>query len=131
MTSPMPITYPQALTSLAPGAQFSMTNIYNYDTLKWDSPSIPIPSQAACDAEIIVLREQEPLNVCKQQASQLLYETDWTTIADVADPAKSNPYLMNPQDFVTYRSALRVLAVYPVASPVWPVKPQEQWSPKP
>ena len=70
-------------------------------------------------------------NACKQQATTLLYETDWTTIADVADPAKSNPYLMNPQDFVTYRSALRVLAVYPVANPVWPTKPQEQWSPNP
>ena len=71
---------------------------------------------------------QAPLNSCKQQASSLLSQTDWTTIADVADPTKSNPYLLNQAEFAAYRSAIRMLAVYPVASPVWPTKPQEQWS---
>ena len=65
----------------------------------------------------------------KQTATQLLYETDWTTIPDVADPALSNPYLMNQADFFVYRSALRQIAVYPTAGNLdWPVKPQEQWS---
>jgi hypothetical protein len=122
------IGYPQALVALAPTAEFSMTNVLDYGTLAWYSPEIPIPTQAECDAEIVVLQAQEPLNLCKEQASKLLYETDWTTIPDVANSAVSNPYLLNPSDFAAYRSQLRQLAVYPVADPVWPIKPATQWS---
>jgi hypothetical protein len=65
----------------------------------------------------------------KQKATQLLQQTDWTTISDVADPALSNPYLMNQADFFAYRSALRQIAVYPTAGEIiFPTKPQEQWS---
>ena len=65
----------------------------------------------------------------KNTASKLLYETDWTTISDVADPALSNPYLMNQSDFYAYRSALRQIAVYPVAGNIdWPVQPAAVWS---
>lgn len=124
----MPIGYPQALTALAPNAQFTMTNVLDYNSLEWYSPEIPVPTQAECDAEIIILQAQEPLNECKKKATQLLYETDWTTIPDVANSAVSNPYLMNQSEFAAYRSALRQLAVYPVANPVWPTKPTEQWS---
>lgn len=49
----------------------------------------------------------------KLMASRLLYETDWTTIPDVSDPTKSNPYLENVSDFVSYRNALRQIAVNP------------------
>lgn len=65
----------------------------------------------------------------KQRASKLLYETDWTTIPDVADPALSNPYLMNQSAFYAYRSQLRAIAVNPTAGVLnWPTKPNEQWS---
>ena len=124
----MIIGYPQALVALAPGAQFTMTNVLDYNSLEWFSPEIPVPTQAECDAEIIVLNAQQPLNECKQKATQLLYETDWTTIPDVANSAVSNPYLLNQSEFAAYRSSLRQLAVYPVADPVWPTKPTEQWS---
>jgi hypothetical protein len=65
----------------------------------------------------------------KQRAVNKLQATDWTTIPDVADPAKSNPYLSNAQDFVTYRNAVRQYAVYPVAGNInWPAVPQEVWT---
>ena len=65
----------------------------------------------------------------KQTAVQLLQSTDWTTIADVSDPAISSPYLANAQEFISYRNAVRQYAVYPVAGFLnWPVKPQEVWS---
>lgn len=64
----------------------------------------------------------------KQTASQRLQQTDWTTIPDVADSTKSNPYLSNVQDFVNYRNAVRQYAVYPVAGNInWPIVPQEVW----
>lgn len=65
----------------------------------------------------------------KLKATSLLQETDWTTVADVADPALSNPYLMNQSAFFAYRSALRQIAVNPVEGVIaFPVKPVEQWS---
>jgi hypothetical protein len=70
-----------------------------------------------------------PATENKKRAVQLLQETDWTTIADVADPALSNPYLMNQAAFFAYRSVLRAIAVNPTAGDLtWPTKPQEQWS---
>lgn len=76
---------------------------------------------------ITVVQEQNAVENCKNQASKLLYETDWTTIPDVANP-ENNPYLMNQAAFIAYRNQLRQLAVTPVANPVWPTKPTEQWS---
>jgi hypothetical protein len=121
------VSMSQAIVALAPTAQFSIFG-NDYSTLVWLSPEIPQPTEEQVVAEQAVLEQQEPINACKIQASKLLYETDWTTIPDVADSTKSNPYLVNVQDYVTYRSAVRQLAVHPVANPVWPVKPTSQWS---
>lgn len=65
---------------------------------------------------------------CSAQAKLILQNTDWTSIADVGDPTKANPYLMNQADFVAYRSTVRGYAVNPVVDPVWPTAPTEQWS---
>jgi hypothetical protein len=65
----------------------------------------------------------------KQTAINLLQQTDWTTIPDVSDPTKSNPYLANANDFVTYRNAVRQYAINPVAGDInWPTLPQEVWT---
>ena len=78
------------------------------------------------DAETKILQNKADLANCKKQASALLYETDWTTIADVADPANS-PYLKNQAEFIAWRSQIRSLAVNPVVNPVFPTKPDEVW----
>ena len=83
---------------------------------KWTEANTPVPPQTPT-------AEQN-----KQIAVNKLNITDWATIPDVADPAKSNPYLSNSQDFITYRNAVRQYAVYPVAGDInWPVVPQEVW----
>jgi hypothetical protein len=65
----------------------------------------------------------------KQIAVNKLQATDWTTIPDVGDPTKSNPYLSNVQDFVVYRNAIRQYAINPVAGAInWPTLPQEVWA---
>ena len=76
----------------------------------------------------VAVQEEADKLSCKDQATVILNNTDWTSIADVGDPAKANPYLVNQADFISYRSAIRALAVNPVANPVWPVAPTEQWS---
>jgi hypothetical protein len=84
---------------------------------KWTEANTPNPPESPTAAQN------------KATATQKLQATDWTTIPDVADPAKSNPYLSNAQDFVVYRNAIRQYAVYPVAGDInWPVMPQEIWT---
>jgi hypothetical protein len=124
----MSATVIDALNVLTPGAEWNIADKYNYNTLEWLSTDIAKPTEQEVNDEIIKLDLAAPFAACKQQASSLLSQTDWTTIADVADPTKSQPYLLNQAEFTAYRSAVRVLAVYPVAEPVWPVKPAEQWS---
>jgi hypothetical protein len=64
----------------------------------------------------------------KQWASELLYQTDWTTIPDVSDPTKSNPYLGNVDEFITYRNYVRQYAINPVAGNIdWGTVPTAVW----
>lgn len=102
----------------------------NYVTQLWDGAMAgtygPIAPYVEPVQPVVVL---PTAYTNKQTATQLLYETDWTTIPDVADPALSNPYLMNSAAFAAYRSALRAIAVNPTAGElVWPTKPNEVWS---
>ena len=64
----------------------------------------------------------------KNKAAQLLQQTDWTVMPDVADPLQSNPYLTNQAEFVAYRSKLRSIAVNPTITVVFPTMPNEVWS---
>jgi hypothetical protein len=65
----------------------------------------------------------------KQQAIIRLQSTDWTTIPDVSDATKSNPYLSNAQEFVVYRNAVRQYAINPVEGNItWPTRPNEAWA---
>ena len=99
----------EEITSLPAWANCCMT--------KWTEANTPVPPQPPT-------AEQN-----KNIAMQKLQATDWTTIPDVADPVKSNPYLSNVQDFVAYRNAVRQYAVYPVAGNInWPAVPQEIWT---
>lgn len=76
----------------------------------------------------VAVQEEADKMACKDQAKSILSETDWTSIADVGNPSASNPYLLNQGEFIAYRSQIRALAVNPVANPVWPIPPTEQWS---
>ena len=64
----------------------------------------------------------------KATASQKLYDTDWTTIPDVSDSTKSNPYLTNVSEFLTYRNAVRQYAINPISGNIdWPAVPNAIW----
>lgn len=100
-------------------------NDNSYAQLEWLDSS-PKPTQEELDALWIPTQEENQKLNCKNEASKLLYQTDWTTIADVADPANS-PYLTNQAEFIAWRSQIRALAVNPVVDPVFPPKPTEIW----
>lgn len=76
----------------------------------------------------VAVQEEADKLTCKDQAQSILQATDWTSIADVGDPTKANPYLVNQAEFIAYRSTVRGYAVNPVANPIWPTQPTEQWS---
>lgn len=85
--------------------------------IKWTEANTPVPPQPPTAAQN------------KSTAVSKLQATDWTTIPDVGDPTKSNPYLSNVQDFVVYRNAVRQYAINPVAGDInWPTLPQEVWT---
>jgi len=120
------INYSSILSINYPTAEWAMNN-EEYDTLQWFSDT-PKPTQAELDALAPSTEEQIAKNACKAQAVTLLQATDWTTIPDVANPSASNPYLMNQGAFIAWRSQVRALAVNPVANPVFPAQPTEEWS---
>jgi len=80
------------------------------------------------DAEQIAAKNAELAASNKAQATTLLTQTDWTAIPDVADPLKSEPYLMNQAEFVSYRSVIRAIAVKPTYDAFFPNMPVEEWS---
>jgi len=105
----------------------------------WDGPNQDIaelPSWTNCclakwtEANTPVPPSPPTAEDNKQISIALLQQTDWTTIPDVSDPSKSNPYLSNVNDFVAYRNAVRQYAITPVAGNItWPILPQEIWTP--
>lgn len=80
------------------------------------------------DAEQIAAKNAELAENNKTKAVQILNDTDWTAIASIADPAESQPYLINRPDFLTYRSTVRQIAINPTFDAVFPEAPTEQWS---
>jgi hypothetical protein len=64
----------------------------------------------------------------KNAAVHLLQQTDWTSMPDVSDPLKSNPYLANQAEFTQYRSIIRNIAINPTVDAVFPDMPTEIWS---
>ena len=99
----------QPITELPAWANCCMT--------KWTEANTPVPPAPPTAAQN------------KSTAVSKLQATDWTTIPDVSDPTKSNPYLSNVQDFVTYRNTVRQYAINPVAGDIsWPTLPQEVWT---
>ena len=106
-----------------------------YDTPIPNEPITELPAWANCcmakwtEANTPVPPSPPTAEENKTTAVNKLKATDWTTIPDVGDPTKSNPYLSNVQDFVVYRNAVRQYAINPVAGDInWPTLPQEVWT---
>jgi hypothetical protein len=70
-----------------------------------------------------------PASNNRSTAIQLLQKTDWTQIPSVSDPALSNPYLANKNEFDLYRNSVRQYALNPIEGYItWPTMPQEVWT---
>lgn len=90
----------------------------------WEYEAIPTPPPPPPPPEPIPPTAEEN----KMTAQGLLLSTDWTIIPDVADPTKSNPYLINVNDFLAYRNIIRRIAINPPAGFInWEPKPDAVW----
>jgi hypothetical protein len=98
--------------------------------LSWDTAKLGAqPTQAQLDAATIIYEGEKIAIQNKSNATTLLQQTDWTCTVDITNPQYSNPYLMNQDAFLTYRSQLRAIAINPPTTPAtFPNKPEEQWS---
>ena len=59
-------------------------------------------------------------NNCKDQAKQLIANSDWSVLPDVN--------ITNKSEFENYRSQLRNLIINPVEEPIFPIEPNPIWS---
>ena len=64
----------------------------------------------------------------KATATDILASTDWTALPSVGDSLQSNPYLVNQEEWITFRSRVRNIAVNPVDGDLDWTPPQELWS---
>ena len=88
----------------------------------WTQANTPKPPPPAPTPEEIQAQN-------KATAMSLLSATDWVELPSVINTV-DGPHLTNQADFLTYRNALRMIAVTPPSTPVdpWPTKPAEQWA---
>ena len=101
---------------------------FNVDTNAQTGEVTIIPYTPEQIAQAEQLAKQSYIANNKQQAKDLLAQTDWTTIADVTNPAMSNPYLANSADFINYRNQLREIVFNPPdVEIVFPTEPTENW----
>tara|TARA_R110000751_G_scaffold307636_1_gene430282 strand:- start:1244 stop:1618 length:375 start_codon:yes stop_codon:yes gene_type:complete len=115
-----------ALLSLAPGAEWSISDD-NYSSLDWhDGHGHDKPSEAEVEAEILALESAAPMAELRRQRDIKLGECDWVVVKSVEDEAAP------AADWTTYRQALRDLpasssptldANNNLGGVTWPVSP--------
>jgi hypothetical protein len=98
--------------------------------LSWNTEKLGAePTQAQLDAAYPIWEGQQIAAQNKATATSLLSATDWTATVDISNPQYSNPYLMNQDVFLVYRSTVRNIAVNPPTTPAtFPTVPTEIWS---
>ena len=98
--------------------------------LYWNTETLGAePTQEQLDSSYAIWEGEQIAAQNKATATSLLTATDWTATVDINNPEYSNPYLMNQDAFLSYRSQVRAVAVNPPTTPVtFPTVPTEVWS---
>ncbi len=66
-----------------------------------------------------ILNSEIKKTECKNQAKQLIAQSDWSVLSDVK--------IQNKAEFENYRSILRELILNPIENPVFPTEPVPIW----
>lgn len=90
-----------------------------YEGLDWFDDN-PKPTKEELESKYLdslsIFKKQN----CKNQAKQLIANSDWSVLPDVN--------ITNKLEFETYRNQLRNLILNPVENPIFPEEPQPIWS---
>ena len=70
---------------------------------------------------------EELIIACVYNATQLLAQTDWSTLPDVSSTLNTH-HLLNTQEFIDFRNQCRTYVINPIIDPVFPIIPTAQWS---
>lgn len=117
-------TLHDAVRSVHPNAAtISGNEVNSLNAFDVDGNSVEILS-AAVESKLIELQNKNELSEISLQAKQLLQQTDWATLSDIAT---GSPRLANQMEFIAYRQSLRAIAINPSSNPVWPQLPIESW----
>lgn len=105
--------------------------INNLDKTQTAITLLPAWAQTCVDVyNASIMPPANPLSL-QEQASLELYATDWTSIADITDPAKCTPVLTNQPEFITYRNQLRAIVLGTQTMGIQlPQRPKATWSTK-
>ena len=98
----MKITIVEALTSLKPKAQWSLTG-FDYSGLEWLDKTQTKPTEEEINAKIAELEAAEPFRLLRIERNRRLAETDWTQLKDV------DLDLIRERNWKNYRQVLRNL----------------------
>lgn len=79
------------------------------------------------DEEQVAANTAQAKEQVKNAATGLLSATDWVEVPSVSN-TENTPHLVNFDEFMTYRLAVRAIAVDPVVTPEWPTLPEENWN---
>jgi hypothetical protein len=97
------------------------------DAVMVDGTWMQVWAVTELDPEQQAQKEAEARRANKAQAESLLQQTDWVEVPSVSNTANT-PHLINYAEFITYRLAVRAIAVNPPTEPaVFTEKPNEVW----
>lgn len=108
---------------------------YNHETQKLIPCDPYVEGDQVFTVTVVELSEEELQQLVEQrktqnktQAERMLSDTDWVENPSVSDTSRT-PHLVNFEDIMNYRLALRSIAINPPeVVGEWPVKPDNVWS---
>jgi hypothetical protein len=89
-----------------------------YELPTWASACVDV-WQVKFDNQNAPPSPEQMIQINASLAAQLLRDSDWTMLPDVA--------LQNKDEWMAYRSIVRGIAISPTADAVFPPPPQEKW----
>jgi len=122
----------QALSELAPNANWCMDGEQTYDNLQWYSSDITKPTETEVNNKIAAIKAAYPLKYLREERDFMLLESDWTQGADVPESIQTawKTYRQQLRDLPSKFPTPRFDGAAKVASKhlrltdvVWPTKP--------
>ena len=122
--------YAVLLSLLYPGAEWSLSNSFDFNTLEWGpNNSVPKPSHADLLASFESQKTQEAMRLLRAKRDELLRDSDAYALPDFPHPDEATK-----QAWLAYRQALRDLTTTAApqlslsmqlveGSVTWPSKP--------